>query len=213
MSFFSKDKPEEVVNPVPAVESEEVIQSTVATSDESNAVVPSGMEVLASAIEKMGETIGEKLRQPNASEARKLKQESLLRKREARLRADEAKLAMNDRNNKVARCRNAGHRIKAPNGGTRHGFRGNLNSDGCIRVQCIACNHVLPPFKAPEAIKAGSSVNEWLMLLENLNESTLIGWSHETNQGWHDEQAKKAAERKEFIQAFRADFEPDAVEV
>jgi hypothetical protein len=171
-------------------------------------------EVLAENNKKMAESfveaigeLGEKLKEPTKAEARKMRQEELLLKRAAEARKQEAKLSIEDREAVVAKCRAAGHNIYKPGGGVQHAFRGNLNSDGCIRAQCIACHVQLPPFKAPDAIKAGSSVNEWFLKLPQLTEAILVGWSKETNPEWWAAEEKKAAERKAFLETFRGEME------
>lgn len=174
-------------------------EKLVSTTDVAN--------IVADAMERLGKT----LKEPTAVEAKKLKQEALLERRKVEARRNEAIIAMKDREDRIAACRSRGHAKHDAKRGASHAWRGNLNSDGCIRPQCISCNHQLPPFKAPDTIKAGSSINEWFEKMPGLTEKQLIQWSHETNPEWHEAEAKKAAERAEFTQAFRAESEAAGV--
>jgi hypothetical protein len=149
------------------------------------------------------ENLGKVLKEPTVAEARKIRQEEILEKRKFEARRDEAKLASEDRERKIDACRQRGHAKHDAKRGAAHAWRGNLNSDGCIRPQCISCNHQLPPFKAPDTIKSGSSVNEWFERMPNLNEKQLIQWSKDSNPEWWANEAKKAAKRKEFTDTFR----------
>jgi hypothetical protein len=147
-------------------------------------------------------------RQPNVAEAKKLRQEELLAKRAVEARREEAIKSQEGRDKRIRDCRAAGHVIAAPGakGAVRHGFRGTVNGDGCIRAMCIACGLVCPPFKAPQAAVQGASVNEWFEKTA-LTEDVLVKWSKTSNPEYWAAKEKKEKERADWIAAFRAENE------
>lgn len=166
-------------------------------------------EMVTSSIASSMESLGRVLKEPTKAEARKINQEELLQKRTAEARRNEGIKSQEAKDAEINRCRRAGHVIAAPGakGALRHGWRGAVNGDGCIRPSCIACHLTLPPFKAPDPVRyAGASVNEWFESLV-LTEEILIQWSKTSNPEHWEREAKRQAERAEFIKAFRMENE------
>jgi hypothetical protein len=156
-------------------------------------------EVIADALKQVAKT----LKEPTDVEAKKLAQETFLKKRQLEMKKQEAQELESARLTRETTCGANGHKMNAPGGGYRHAFRATLNSDGAFRPQCIRCWKQFPPIKASERmVTEGMSINDYLISITDLNEKLLIESSHKTYPQWWELQEKKEAERAEFRKHF-----------
>jgi ribosomal protein S18 len=178
----------------------ETISEAIADANAKNA------EVLKETLTEVAKII----KAPTEAEAKKQRQEDFLERRKQEMRRQEAIQSEQGRLDREASCAGNGHKIPKAGGGYRHGFRAQLNSDNAFRPQCINCWKQFPPIKASQSmITGGTSINDYLMQIENLDENLLIESSKKTYPEWWTLQANKEKERAEFKKAFS--YEEQAV--
>lgn len=159
-------------------------------------------EILGGAIQKMAETI----KAPTKAEARKQKQEEFLLRQANEARLQEAIESEKVKLDREAACASRGHQVKAVGNRTQHGFRGNMNSDGAFRPQCINCWKAFPPIKGSQSMVTGQvSVNDYLTSIQNLTEEMLVKASKDSYPEYWAHEEKKRLRREEKRSLWQAE--------